>query len=209
MIVVHVGGVYEGARASCERFVRHVDRLSHGARRRVALENDDRHFGIDDLLWIHRRTGIRLVFDTLHHRCHNPTGVPVLEALQAALATWPGEQQPKVHFSSPRTAIREVYRDGRRQLQVPLPNQHSDFIHPFEFIDFLNARRGAAGARRSTSCWRPRARTWRCCACASTSPATCAGPGRLGSLMQLCRDGDLDAKAQRRRGPQRKDGTPL
>lgn len=143
VIVVHVGGVYDGARASCERFVVHVDRLSHGARRRIALENDDRHFGIDDLLWIHRRTGIRLVFDTLHHRCHNPTGVPLPDALQAALATWPGEQQPKIHFSSSRTAIREVYRDGRRHLQMPLPNQHSDFIHPFEFIDFLNAARAA------------------------------------------------------------------
>jgi UV DNA damage endonuclease len=26
-------------------------------------------------------------------------------------------------------------------LQLPLPNQHSDFIHPFEFIDFMQEAR--------------------------------------------------------------------
>jgi UV DNA damage endonuclease len=143
VIVVHVGGLYGEAASSCERFVVHLDRLSHAARGRLALENDDRHFGIDDLLWIHRRTGMRLVFDALHHRCHNPAGIPLLEALAAALATWPAGQQPKVHFSSPRTAIREIVRDGRRQLQPPLVNQHSDFIHPFEFVDFLRAVQAA------------------------------------------------------------------
>jgi UV DNA damage endonuclease len=28
-------------------------------------------------------------------------------------------------------------------LQLPLPNQHSDFIHPFEFIDFMQGAHAA------------------------------------------------------------------
>ena len=84
-----------------------------------------------------------LVFDTLHHRVLNRDGWSVLDALSAALATWPPNQKPKIHFSSPRTAVREVIRNGARHLQMPLPNQHSDFIHPFEFVDFIREAQAA------------------------------------------------------------------
>jgi UV DNA damage endonuclease len=143
VVVIHVGGVYGDAAASRARFARNFEALSAGARRRLALENDDRRYGLADALWLHRRTGIRLVLDTLHHRCHNPSGHPLIEALAAALATWPPDQQPKIHFSSPRTALRALYREGMRRIQMPLPNQHSDFLHPFEFIDLLRAARAA------------------------------------------------------------------
>lgn len=138
VLVVHVGGVYGDAGASRERFVRNLEKASTTARQRLALENDDRHYGVQDLRWIHERTGLRLVFDTLHHRCLNPTGEPLVEALGATLATWPAEQQPKIHFSSPRTAVRELYRQGQRYLQAPLPNRHqkSYFVAPL-FQSFL------------------------------------------------------------------------
>ena len=143
VLVVHVGGVYGDAAASRERFVRNLDRMPPAARQRLALENDDRHYGVQDLLWIHQRTGLRLVLDTLHHRCLNPVGESLVEALRAVLATWPANQQPKIHFSSPRTALRELYRQGQRYLQAPLPNQHSDFLDPFDFIDLLRTARRA------------------------------------------------------------------
>ena len=60
-----------------------------------------------------------------------------------ALATWPPHQKPKIHFSSPRTELRRLYRDGDWRVQMPLPNQHSDFVHPFEFIDLLKTAREA------------------------------------------------------------------
>ena len=34
-------------------------------------------------------------------------------------------------------------RRGELHLQLPLPNQHSDFIHPFEFVDFMQGARAA------------------------------------------------------------------
>lgn len=139
VMVVHVGGAFGDAAAARGRFVRAVDTLDPGVRNRLALENDDRAFGAADLLWIHKRTGIRLVLDVLHHRCHNPTRMPLHEALAACLASWPPGEQPKIHFSSPRTELRRTRRHGLEHLQLPLVNQHSDFIHPFEFIDFLAA----------------------------------------------------------------------
>ncbi len=150
VVVLHVGGVYEGRERARERFVLAVERLPEPARRRLVVENDDTRFGVADTLWIHQRTGLRLVFDNLHHHCFNPEGMSLREALAACLATWPADVRPKVHFSSPRTEMRvgeqQDPQTGRRVqvLQPPIWTRHSDFVHPFEFIAFL---REAAGLR--------------------------------------------------------------
>lgn len=145
VIVVHVGGAYGDPAGGRSRFVRALDTLPAAVRSRLALENDDHVYGVADLLWIHRRSGIRLVLDVLHQRCHN-AGEPLLDALASCLATWPPQEQPKIHFSSPRTELRALMRQGQRHLLLPLSNQHSDLIHPFEFVEFLRGAR-AAGLR--------------------------------------------------------------
>ena len=141
VVVVHVGGVYEGKGAAMERFVARYEALPEAARRRLALENDESSYSIPDIYRIHRATGIRLVFDYLHFLNHNPEGMPAAEALALALSTWPPDVTPKIHFSSPRTEMRVLQRaDGRGQvLRPPLWTQHADFVNPFEFIAFLRA----------------------------------------------------------------------
>ncbi len=141
VIVVHVGGVYGDAMRSREQFARAMENLPEQVQARMALENDDRSFGLQDTLWLHRRTGIRLVLDTLHHLCYNPSGHPLPNALALALATWPAAEQPKIHFSSSRTALRRIQTKHRSVLVPPLPNQHSDFIDPFAFVDLLRTAR--------------------------------------------------------------------
>jgi UV DNA damage endonuclease len=146
VIVVHVGGVYNDAASGCERFVRQYERLPETVRARLVLENDDHKYSLEDTEWIHARTGVPLVLDVLHLRCLNPQGRGVGEALAAALATWPAERKPKIHFSSPRTSPRIVERDGKEQWQAPLPHQHSDYLDPFAVIDLLREAR-AGGLR--------------------------------------------------------------
>lgn len=143
VIVVHVGGLFEDKEASRERFVAEVTKLPDTTRRRIALENDDRHYGVADTLWIHERAGIRVIMDLLHHRVVNPSSLSMLDALSHALATWPLDEQPKVHFSSSRTEARTIYRNGQPRLQMPLANQHSDFLDCFAFIEFLRSARSA------------------------------------------------------------------
>jgi len=137
VIVVHVGGVYGDPASGCERFARQYETLPPDVRARLVLENDDHRYSFEDTLWIHERTGVPLVLDTLHLRCLNPTRRPVADALGAALATWPLERRPKIHFSSPRTSPRIVERNGKEQWQAPLAHQHSDFLDPFTVIDLL------------------------------------------------------------------------
>ena len=138
VIVVHVGGVHGDVLAGRERFVRQVNLLPDAVKNRLALEHDDRRYHLQDALWIYQRTGLRIVFDTLHHRCLDPIGMPLVDALRLALSTWPQTQRPKIHMSSPRTEVRTLVRNGGLILQPPLPNQHSDFVNPFEVIDLLS-----------------------------------------------------------------------
>lgn len=148
VVVTHVGGTYDDKWAAMERFVARWRGLSAQARARLVLENDERSYSVDDLLWIHERTGIRLVFDYLHFLNNRPAEQDARRALALCLDTWPAGATPKIHFSSPRTEMRVMERldpaTGRREsvLKPPLWTQHSDFINPFEFIAFLEQADG-------------------------------------------------------------------
>ena len=148
VVVVHVGGVYGDKRAALERWARAYESLSERARRRLVVENDETSFDLADVLELHRRTGVPVVFDAHHHRC-NP-GRELAEpgaALAAAAATWNGVR-PKVHLSSPRTELRAVERRrrGARRKQVtlvpPLLDQHADFVSPWDAAELLRAAPG-------------------------------------------------------------------
>ncbi|MDQ1472480.1 MAG: damage endonuclease [Bryobacterales bacterium] len=145
VIVIHVGGVYGDRHSGCERWVRIFERLSKGAQSRLVLENDDLRYGPADVLWVHERTGVRLIFDHQHFWCFNPEGVGLEEAARAMLHTWPSGTVPKIHFSSPRTELREIERRNRKTgksetvLVEPLATQHADFVNPFEFATFMRS----------------------------------------------------------------------
>jgi len=149
VVVVHTGGIYNDKAAARAQFCRRFARLPSAVQARVALENDDDRFGLSDVLWMHRQTGVRLVFDRLHHLVYNPDGLDEFEALGLALSTWPRGARPKVHFASPRTAFNlltaaDANAGGRRRLlAAPRWTQHADYVNPFEFIDWL--RRARAG----------------------------------------------------------------
>jgi UV DNA damage endonuclease len=141
VIVVHVGGAAGGTEAGAERFERGFERLSEAARRRLVIENDDRTYALVDVLPLARRIGVPVVWDILHHHCHDPEGVPDREALELALATWPEDVCPKIHFSSPRLDMTErkkkVGRRMERKLVLPDLRNHADLVDPLAFEDFL------------------------------------------------------------------------
>jgi len=149
VVVTHVGGTYENHHQARERFAARFLGLPTAIQRRLAVEHDDQQFSVADIVWIHERTGARLIFDRLHFQCHNPEGLDEIEALAMCLRTWPAGVTPKIHFSSPRTALHLVERRDVeaqrlvRTLHAPHPAEHADFIDPFAFIAFLRAVRSA------------------------------------------------------------------
>ena len=109
-LVTHVGGVYDDREASRARWIEGFNACPQHVRDRLLLENDDIRFSAADVLWIHERTGVRLVFDYQHFWCLNPEGLEMRPTLERFVRSWPDGARPKIHFSSPRTEMREVKR---------------------------------------------------------------------------------------------------
>ena len=108
VMITHVGGVYDDHEASRARWIAGWEQCPEHVRRRLVLENDDIRFSAADVLWIHERTGVRLIFDYQHFWCLNPERLDMRATLERFLATWPDGVRPKIHFSSPRTELREI-----------------------------------------------------------------------------------------------------
>lgn len=113
------------------------------------IENDDRAVALVDVLALSERTGLRVVFDLLHHHCHDPHGIPDDEAPRLALRTWPAAQKPKVHYSSPRLDVEQRRaRTGRRvetRYVLPQLRAHADLVDGIDFERFLRETAGAGG----------------------------------------------------------------
>lgn len=142
-VVLHVGGVYGDREAALARWTHAYERLSDRARARIAVEHDERMFDVADALELHRRTGVRVVFDWHHHRCNPaPSLSDPAEALAAAYTTWAEDVRPKVHVSSPRTELRTIGRGAGAKPVAPLLDQHADFVTPWDALAVLETAPG-------------------------------------------------------------------
>jgi UV DNA damage endonuclease len=146
-VVVHVGGLYGDRESALDRWVDAWHRLSESARSRVGLENDERLFHAGDVLDLHRRTGVRVVYDWHHGRILPAPRLSDAEALAACLATWPERVRGKVHLSSPRTSVDVVKRPvagtrrGREVVVTPALGPHADLVSPWDFLELVRAAR--------------------------------------------------------------------
>ncbi len=120
-LVMHVGGLYHDAEASIARFKQNFALLPEAIRNRVALENDDKSYSINQVLPLCQELGVPMVLDVHHHSCCNH-GEDLLQNLSAIYDTWRG-QLPKVHFSSPK---------NEKQFR-----HHADDVSVTEFTVFL------------------------------------------------------------------------
>ena len=144
-VVIHVGGLYGDRSSALDRWAAAWERLSDAARRRVGLENDERLFHAGDVLELHRRTGVRVVYDWHHARILPAPDLTDAEALAASMATWPDGVRPKVHLSSPRVSVDLVKRPvpgtrRRREVVVtPALGPHADLVSPWDFLELIRA----------------------------------------------------------------------
>lgn len=99
-INIHCNGVYGDKITAMDRFCENFNRLSDSVRNRLTVENDDKAsmYSVKDLMYIHKKIGIPIVFDYHHHQfC---TGdMTEKEALELAVTTWPKGIIPIVHYS--------------------------------------------------------------------------------------------------------------
>lgn len=145
VLVIHAGGSYGDNISGIDRWCATWEKLPERVKARLVLENDDLRYSAAQVLEIHGRTGVRLIFDLQHFWCLNPEKLDLTPTVEKFLATWPAGIRPKIHLSSPRTELRQAKRrnrtTGREEsvLLAPVWTGHAAFIHPFEFISFLRS----------------------------------------------------------------------
>lgn len=130
-IVLHIGGVYGNKKEAINRFIENYKKLKLSVKDRLIIENDDRSYNIEEVLYISERTGAPVVYDNLHSKI-NP---PLLEKddlywINMARKTWKKEDgRQKVHFS----------------IQDPMkkPGGHSKTIYLNNFKNFYEKNKGS------------------------------------------------------------------
>tara|TARA_R110002050_G_scaffold131289_6_gene253089 strand:+ start:715 stop:1617 length:903 start_codon:yes stop_codon:yes gene_type:complete len=119
---IHCNGVYGDKLAAMDRFCENFERLSDAVKSRLTVENDDKGsmYNVKDLMYIHERIGIPIVFDYHHHK-FNTGDLSEEDALNLALSTWKDDIRPIVHYSESK---RLHENDDKIK-----PQAHSDYIN--------------------------------------------------------------------------------
>ena len=121
-INIHCNGVYGDKQSAMDRFIQNFKRLSPSVRNRLTVENDDKAsmYSVLDLMYIHKHTGIPIVFDYHHHQfCTG--GLSEEEALKLAATTWPEGIKQEVHYSESK-ALHENNQKEKPQAHSYLIN---------------------------------------------------------------------------------------
>jgi UV DNA damage endonuclease len=120
-INIHCNGVYGDKISAMDRFCKNFKKLSKSVQSRLTVENDDKAsmYSVCDLMYIHERIKIPIVFDYHHYQfCKGVLSED--EALELAVSTWPIGIIPVVHYSESK-ALHE--NDSKVK-----PQAHSDYI---------------------------------------------------------------------------------
>ena len=118
---IHVGGAYESREDSLARWVAAYKILPEPIRRRLAVENDERLFGLVDCLYLNDQTGVPVIFDVFHHSLKNESET-LPDAYRQVEPTW-GNCPMQIDYSS---------QNADRRFGA-----HTDSIVPDDFRAFL------------------------------------------------------------------------
>jgi len=148
VLVLHLGGVYGEREGALRRFVENL-RGEREVLRFLALENDERLWGVEEVLEAAEALGVPVVVDTLHHAL-NPGRLSLGEALRLAFSLW--RSRPKVHLSSqdptkrPGAHAFQVAREDWERLLSALPGPADVMLEAKGKEKALGPQRGFSGA---------------------------------------------------------------
>lgn len=106
---INIHGGKGGRRAELASRLRE---LPDGVRERMTLENDERAYGAEDILWACEKASVPMVFDAHHHVIYEELDSydheSVASTLRAARDTWPDKSWQMVHISNGRESFRDM-----------------------------------------------------------------------------------------------------
>lgn len=123
IIILHVGSMAGGKKASIIRFINNFNKLPDHIKKCIAVENDDKTYNIKDVLYLCKKINVPMVLDYHHYVCNND-GEKIENYINDILNTWKNNNA-KFHFSSPKSMLKKEFRS------------HHDYVNPNDFIKFI------------------------------------------------------------------------
>ena len=125
-IVMHLGGAYGDKKEALDRFEQNFLALPKFVKDRLALENDERIYTIENVLDMCARLSLPAIFDVFHHALNPPEHGDMGYWLNRAMSTWSSDTgPPKIHYS--------------QQLPGGKPGSHSLTVSLEEFLTFYES----------------------------------------------------------------------
>jgi UV DNA damage endonuclease len=121
ILITHTGSTVGGKEKAIQRFIDNFKLLSEDIQKKLVLENDDKSFGVMDVLFICEALEIPMLFDIHHYNCLN-SGEDLAILRQRIMDTWKGNR-PKMHLSSGKTSFTDRH--------------HADYISEEDYINAL------------------------------------------------------------------------
>lgn len=121
-INIHCNGVYGDKQSAMDRFCENFGKLSKSVRSRLTVENDDKAsmYSVKDLMYLHNKIGIPIVFDYHHHQfCTGDLSEEA--ALKLAATTWPDGIVQLTHYSESK-----ALHENNNKIK---PQAHADYIN--------------------------------------------------------------------------------
>lgn len=119
IVVVHVGGVY-GNKQQAIRNLYNVLEENRWLLRRIAFENDERYYTVQDVLEISESFDVPVVYDHLHHKLN-----PSTFSVDRLISTW--KNMPlEIHVSSINENTRKF-------------GEHGDYVRVEDFVEAISS----------------------------------------------------------------------
>ena len=138
VMILHMGGMFEGKKETLDRFRENYDRLSQSVKNRLVLENDDMGWSVHDLLPICEELNIPLVLDFHHHNIVFDSSQiregtkDIVDIYPRIKATWDRKGiKQKMHYSEPTPAAitpRQRRKHSPRVATLPPCAQDMDLM---------------------------------------------------------------------------------
>lgn len=121
-VILHIGGIYNDKKTTINRFISNYKKLPRNIKNRLVIENDDKCYTVEDVLYISSKTHCPVVFDYLHFLLnHNSTDT--MQMFNLVRKTWRKKDGiQKIHYS--------------QQAEGKKLGSHSITINPKSFDEF-------------------------------------------------------------------------
>jgi UV DNA damage endonuclease len=111
--------IHGGKSDRSDKLIEVINSLPDNVRNRLTLENDEKCYNVKQLMAIHEKTGVPIVFDT-HHFTFNDDDYDFDRAFDATSSSW-GSVKPLQHLSNTEP--------GNEKAAFNLKRAHSNYIH--------------------------------------------------------------------------------